>query len=232
MDSSPELSSGDSSERVTPRLDRKKRTVNREDLLKQAEVVFNEISLSNSRAMLEIQYDNEVGSGLGPTLEFYALVSRELQRCDLEMWRNFMTSTDRALYHKGGEKKYVFCPGGLYPTPVARNIKSSQLNKIKNRFKMCGKFVAKALMDSRMLDMHFSVPLFKWMLGEERSLGLRDIQHIDEQLFRHLCKLQSLVEQKNRIIAQNKYEFIVPILLLRLSPCQTRAIVTSHCYGC
>lgn len=204
MDSSPELSSGDSSERVTPRLDRKKRTVNREDLLKQAEVVFNEISLSNSRAMLEIQYDNEVGSGLGPTLEFYALVSRELQRCDLEMWRNFMTSTDRALYHKGGEKKYVFCPGGLYPTPVARNIKSSQLNKIKNRFKMCGKFVAKALMDSRMLDMHFSVPLFKWMLGEERSLGLRDIQHIDEQLFRHLCKLQSLVEQKNRIIAQNK----------------------------
>ncbi|OQR76861.1 putative E3 ubiquitin-protein ligase TRIP12-like [Tropilaelaps mercedesae] len=204
MDSSPELSSGDSSERVTPRLDRKKRTVNRDDLLKQAEVVFNEISLSNSRAMLEIQYDNEVGSGLGPTLEFYTLVSRELQRCDLEMWRNSMTSTDRALYQKGGEKKYVFCPGGLYPSPVARNIKSSQLNKIKNRFKMCGKFVAKALMDSRMLDMQFSVPLFKWMLGEERSLGLRDIQYIDEQLFRHLCKLQSLVEQKNRIIAQNK----------------------------
>ncbi len=29
----------------------------------------------------------QVGTGLGPTLEFYALVSRELQRSDLFMWR-------------------------------------------------------------------------------------------------------------------------------------------------
>ena len=29
----------------------------------------------------------QVGTGLGPTLEFYALVSRELQRADLEIWR-------------------------------------------------------------------------------------------------------------------------------------------------
>ncbi|GCC39398.1 hypothetical protein chiPu_0022870, partial [Chiloscyllium punctatum] len=37
--------------------------------------------------MLEIQYENEVGTGLGPTLEFYALVSQELQRADLGLWR-------------------------------------------------------------------------------------------------------------------------------------------------
>ncbi len=29
----------------------------------------------------------QVGTGLGPTLEFYALVSRELQRSDLLLWR-------------------------------------------------------------------------------------------------------------------------------------------------
>jgi hypothetical protein len=29
----------------------------------------------------------QVGTGLGPTLEFYALVSRELQRMDLDLWR-------------------------------------------------------------------------------------------------------------------------------------------------
>lgn len=29
----------------------------------------------------------QVGTGLGPTLEFYALVSRELQRADLDLWR-------------------------------------------------------------------------------------------------------------------------------------------------
>lgn len=29
----------------------------------------------------------QVGTGLGPTLEFYALVSREIQRADLDLWR-------------------------------------------------------------------------------------------------------------------------------------------------
>lgn len=43
--------------------------------------------LGSSRALLEIQYEDEVGIGLGPTLEFYTLVSRELQKIDLHMWR-------------------------------------------------------------------------------------------------------------------------------------------------
>ena len=54
-------------------------------MLKQAEKVLEE--LGSSRAMLEIQYQDEVGTGLGPTLEFYALVSRDLQRADLDLWR-------------------------------------------------------------------------------------------------------------------------------------------------
>ena len=85
LDSTPGLNSNDSSERVTPRLDRRKKTVSREDLLRQAEVVLQDVSASKS--LLEIQYENEVGTGLGPTLEFYALVSQELQRADLDIWR-------------------------------------------------------------------------------------------------------------------------------------------------
>ena len=30
---------------------------------------------------------SQVGTGLGPTLEFYTLVSREFQRADLSLWR-------------------------------------------------------------------------------------------------------------------------------------------------
>ena len=33
----------------------------------------------------------QVGTGLGPTLEFYALVSQELQRADLDLWRGDAT---------------------------------------------------------------------------------------------------------------------------------------------
>ena len=29
----------------------------------------------------------QVGTGLGPTLEFYSLVSKEFQKAELEMWR-------------------------------------------------------------------------------------------------------------------------------------------------
>jgi len=61
------------------------RTVSRGDIFKQAETLFNEFT--NTRSLLEIQYDGEVGTGLGPTLEFYSLVSKEFQRADLEMWR-------------------------------------------------------------------------------------------------------------------------------------------------
>lgn len=39
LDMAPELSSTDSSERVTPRLDRRKKTISRDDILKQAEQV-------------------------------------------------------------------------------------------------------------------------------------------------------------------------------------------------
>ena len=43
--------------------------------------------LASSRSLLEIQYENEVGTGLGPTLEFYTLVSKEIQRADLGLWK-------------------------------------------------------------------------------------------------------------------------------------------------
>jgi E3 ubiquitin-protein ligase TRIP12 len=40
------------------------------------------------RAVLELEYFGEVGTGLGPTLEFYTMLSHELQRKSLGMWRH------------------------------------------------------------------------------------------------------------------------------------------------
>ena len=176
LDSSPELTGTDSSERVTPRLDRRKRTVSREDILKQAETVLHD--LGASKALLEIQYENEVGTGLGPTLEFYALVSKELQRADLEMWRGEQVSSPKVVVPQPNHKimatsstsanenqtnnqmqnnpnetsvQYIYSPNGLFPAPIGRNTKAGQVSKSRQRFKLLGKFVAKALMDSRMV---------------------------------------------------------------------------------
>ncbi len=47
--------------------------------------------------------------------------------------------------------EYVDSRNGLYPAPVGRNAKASIITKIRQKFKFLGKFMAKALMDSRMV---------------------------------------------------------------------------------
>lgn len=188
---------GVDTERVAPRLDRRKRTVARQNMLRQAENVM--LESAHSKALLEIQYENEVGTGLGPTLEFYALVSQELQRADLDLWHgseNFKQkptsfggdivksspplvsdatarlassvrdtlslSEERSAEHSDLEKEtsipspapdatYVSWPCGLFPQAVGRNARASHVTRVKNKFRFLGKFMAKAVMDSRMV---------------------------------------------------------------------------------
>lgn len=87
-------------------------------------------------------YVLQVGTGLGPTLEFYALVSKELQRADLDLWHG---SSNPA------ENGYINSVHGLFPAPIPWNTKVSHLAKLKTKFKFLGKFMAKAIYDSRMV---------------------------------------------------------------------------------
>lgn len=48
--------------------------------------------------------------------------------------------------------EYTHSVCGLFPAPLARNAKAAIVNKIKAKFKFIGKFMAKALMDSRMVS--------------------------------------------------------------------------------
>ncbi|CAD1473652.1 unnamed protein product [Heterotrigona itama] len=188
LDSAPELSGSDSQERVTPRLERRKRTISRTDILKQAELVIQD--LASSKALLEVQYVNEVGTGLGPTLEFYALVSQELQRADLDLWHGSSNPT---------ETGYVNVSQGLFPMPIPWNTKVSHLAKLKTKFKFLGKFMAKAIYDSRMLDLPFSLTFYRWLLGEEHMLTLADLIHVCPDVHRTLSRLQEIIRQKETI---------------------------------
>jgi E3 ubiquitin-protein ligase TRIP12 len=157
---------------------------------------------------LEIQYENEVGTGLGPTLEFYALVSTELQRSELGLWNDSdsyknqqamaevvkvtldelrssnnnsdnnsvlnnnqinmlieqhqtvtetrimdnTTPTRQGSASSNEAIQYVNAPHGLFPTPLSKTAKTSQISRLKFKFKFLGKFMAKAVMDSRMVN--------------------------------------------------------------------------------
>ena len=168
LDAAPELGVTDTQERVTPDLDRKKRVISREAILKQGEALMSE--LAGSRSLLEIHYEGEVGTGLGPTLEFYSLISKELQRADLQLWKGATVKigTEDAMEEDEGNiilynsnddiddvpgarecVEYVYSDTGLYPLPIARNCKSSHKSKIKNKFQFLGKFMAKAVLDNR-----------------------------------------------------------------------------------
>lgn len=188
LDCTPELASAtDSQERVTPRLDRRKRTVSREDILKQAEAVIQD--LAANKALLEVQYENEVGTGLGPTLEFYALVSRELQRTDLDLWEGTRSGA------------HFFSPTGLFPAPLGRATKVSHTVRIRAKFRFLGKFMAKAVMDSRMLDLPLSVTFYRWLLNEESSLTLADLAHVVPDVHRTLLRFQGVIREKNVVEA-------------------------------
>lgn len=57
LDLTPELNSTDSSERVTPRLDRRKRPISRDDILKQAEVI---IQVIDKRSCMNIDFSLKI----------------------------------------------------------------------------------------------------------------------------------------------------------------------------
>ncbi|XP_036174724.1 E3 ubiquitin-protein ligase TRIP12 isoform X23 [Myotis myotis] len=197
LDTNPEINQSDSQDsRVAPRLDRKKRTVNREELLKQAESVMQD--LGSSRAMLEIQYENEVGTGLGPTLEFYALVSQELQRADLGLWRGEEVTLSNP---KGSQEgtKYIQNLQGLFALPFGRTAKPAHIAKVKMKFRFLGKLMAKAIMDFRLVDLPLGLPFYKWMLRQETSLTSHDLFDIDPVVARSVYHLEDVVRQKKRL---------------------------------
>ncbi|XP_044144992.1 E3 ubiquitin-protein ligase TRIP12 isoform X2 [Bufo gargarizans] len=197
LDTNPEINQSDSQDsRVAPRLDRKKRTVNRDELLKQAESVMQD--LGSSRAMLEIQYENEVGTGLGPTLEFYALVSQELQRADLGLWRGEeFTLTNPKGTQEG--TKYVHNMQGLFALPFGRTAKPAHIAKVKMKFRFLGKLMAKAIMDFRLVDIPLGLPFYKWMLRQESSLASHDLSNIDPVVAKSVYHLEEIVRQKRRL---------------------------------
>ena len=71
-------------------------------MLLSAEKVME--TYASHRAVLELEYFGEVGTGLGPTLEFYTLLSHELQRKGLAMWRSDTGKNSEAAAAQGNQR--------------------------------------------------------------------------------------------------------------------------------
>lgn len=126
---------------------------------------------ADRKSILEVEFQGEEGTGLGPTLEFYALVAAELQRKDLGMWLcddEVDTSMNMGLDLGEGMKPpgyYVRRHSGLFPAPLPQD--SSACDRAVQYFWFLGVFLAKVLQDNRLVDLPLSQPFLKLLCHGE-----------------------------------------------------------------
>ncbi|WOL09703.1 E3 ubiquitin-protein ligase [Canna indica] len=175
---------------------------------------------SGQKTVLEVEYFGEVGSGLGPTLEFYTLLSHDLQKIELGLWRSDFASDNSATQSNRdvtedrkadngpavktdggnlslGRRNLVQAPLGLFPRPWSPYVsasESSKFAKVLDYFRLVGRTMAKALQDGRLLDLPLSTTFYKLVLGQE--LDLYDILSFDVEFGKTLQEMQALVLRK------------------------------------
>uniref|UniRef100_A0A1B0ANY5 E3 ubiquitin-protein ligase n=1 Tax=Glossina palpalis gambiensis TaxID=67801 RepID=A0A1B0ANY5_9MUSC len=119
----------------------------------------------NRKSVLEVEFLGEEGTGLGPTLEFYALVAAELQRSDLCMWlcddehmQNELYENEEHTLNKDDAKPIGYYvnrrESGLFPAPLPQDSEVS--DRASKYFWFLGVFIAKVLQDMRLVDLPLS----------------------------------------------------------------------------
>lgn len=197
------------------RITRHKLRVSRETLFLSGLKILDKYG--STASVLEIEYQGEVGTGLGPTLEFYACISREFTRRNLNMWRceNFKSSADVEV------PDYV--ETSLFPTPLDP---SKDNKRVIELFRYLGIFVARSMLDNRILDFYFSRVFFqlthrryrtkgKDILVEDIEGGLELLALVDEHLASSLCYLYENREKASEL-EQMTLTFTLPGLELDL----------------
>ncbi|KAL4935660.1 hypothetical protein BDV06DRAFT_206576 [Aspergillus oleicola] len=176
------------------RLQRQKVRISRSRILESAMKVME--LYGSSPSVLEVEYFEEVGTGLGPTLEFYSTVSKEFSKKKLKMWRE----NDCA---DSGE--YAFGARGLFPAPLSEEQGSSESGKKQLQlFKTLGKFVARSMLDSRIIDISFNPAFFRIAdTSTTVAPSLGTVKAVDQDLAKSLLLLKRFANAKKAVEAKN-----------------------------
>ena len=190
------------------RLQRQKVRISRSRIVESAVKVMELYGASPS--MLEVEYFDEVGTGLGPTLEFYSTVSKEFSKRDLKLWRDGDSTSS---------SKYAFGKLGLFPAPMsAAQAESEAGMRILHYFKMLGKFIARSMLDSRIIEVSLNPTFFR--VGNQPStvpLSLGAVKTVDEslasslKLVKQFAVEKKLIEENSRIPSAEKERAIEAI---------------------
>jgi len=130
-------------------------------------------SLPDKSYHLEFEFENEMGSGLGPTMEFYSLTAIEL-KSRKTLWRTMEDNT-------------------LFPAPIS----SGMEEQAKRYFEYMGWLVARSILDERLIDLPFAEVF--WDLVKGKTMTLVDIARVDNKLGLLLFDLEEIKRQKEEI---------------------------------
>lgn len=145
-----------------PKIGKQKVKVNREKLLTECAAIMKVLQ---KRTLLEVEYVGEEGTGLGPTLEFYTILSQQLKN-DTSLWRRKVTD------------------GTLYPISMSPKMEPKV---IIEKFHLMGLFIAKSICDNRIIDLPINGVM--WDLLLDRKKNLFDLKMLDEGLFNLISEL-------------------------------------------
>ncbi|KAJ3298738.1 Ubiquitin fusion degradation protein 4, partial [Blyttiomyces sp. JEL0837] len=204
----------------------------------------------STQMLLEVEFFDEVGTGLGPTLEFYSMICKELRRRNGVLLGSASTAASATkesdpaaaalqaagvtasgqrvvIWRSDGvvptsqapaddDDQYLNPASGLFPAPLSNDqARSESGKKTLNLFKSMGTFVAKAMLDSRLLDLPISPLFLEMVVGTEQKDRSRSqhahgragrlaselhlLKHVDPMLYQSLAELNRFVHIQNVI---------------------------------
>ncbi|KAL8619753.1 hypothetical protein ACOMHN_025839 [Nucella lapillus] len=171
-------------------------------------------NVGHRQASLEVTFEGEVAVGLGPTKEFYTVLSAMLQWHSLGMWMchdDHSAHTPTVVVGEGEQPagKYVQWPSGLFPAPYPPH--SAALPRVVTLFRFLGIVLARCLMDYHIIDLPLSEPFLAILahathqrpsgrLWFEGILSRLDFATVHPTMGQLVGRLHQLYERKRSIL--------------------------------
>lgn len=222
IDSSAPTSAGDQELRVA-RVPRQKVVVKRGQWLDAISSV-NDESAKHPKAVIEVVFDGEIGTGSGPTLEFFSSASRAYYSVDMNLWR---CNNDERIEHQG--LMYVNAPQGLYPRPIRKCLPSNiaahnessgtfgslpevydeqprdrNYDLVLRHFESMGRFVGRAVLDTRLVDLPLNPVFIRLVLG--RPVVYQHLKYVDKSLYDNLARVDGTAGLEFTMPGDEEYE--------------------------
>lgn len=125
---------------------------------------------------LSVEFENELGVGAGPAVEFYNLLAKKFQDVQLHMWR-----TEEFTDESAKTARRVQLP--LFPSLF-------QDDESLSNFELLGMLVGRVLMEERVVDLPLSECFLRGILGDLDDTNR--LPYIDPQLDKQLDSLLKL----------------------------------------